>query len=344
MTTNNFTLGWIPYWNLFPLKQEIVRHWGQQVELIKGHPTVVNRALNEGRAALGPCSSICLLTNPGQEMALPLGIASSGPVQSVYLAIKGDRDLEAEFMGRIAAREAVLREMFQVAQQRFGDDMRGAAAWVWEQAHIHSSSVLAGGFLVPTLRLTQASAASAAMVRVLYHLWFGAEGARALLLGQESDGCDNGRLTLDLLIGDEALMRRPSYHHVYDLGETWWRLTGLPFVFAVWQKSAAAAISQGLFGIWRQRIWEVSEIAQARMKVDPSAYMPEVKPVDEAGREIDLAAYWRAIDYRLGTNHFKGLLLYLNLARNILAGIQDDQSVVRILRWQEWAHERSESH
>jgi chorismate dehydratase len=40
-----------------------------------------------------------------------------------------------------------------------------------------------------------------------------------------------------LLIGDEALRRRygvPSYPYRYDLGQEWFRWTGMPFVFAVW--------------------------------------------------------------------------------------------------------------
>jgi chorismate dehydratase len=37
-----------------------------------------------------------------------------------------------------------------------------------------------------------------------------------------------------LLIGDEALRLGPGFPHRLDLGEAWRRLTGLPFVFAVW--------------------------------------------------------------------------------------------------------------
>jgi chorismate dehydratase len=39
-----------------------------------------------------------------------------------------------------------------------------------------------------------------------------------------------------LVIGDSALSRPwgQVFPHVYDLGTQWWRMTGLPFVFAVW--------------------------------------------------------------------------------------------------------------
>lgn len=37
-----------------------------------------------------------------------------------------------------------------------------------------------------------------------------------------------------LLIGDEARCQAGNFPFVYDLGQMWWELTGLPFVFAVW--------------------------------------------------------------------------------------------------------------
>jgi chorismate dehydratase len=38
-----------------------------------------------------------------------------------------------------------------------------------------------------------------------------------------------------LLIGDKVVCQEPSgFPHQYDLGDEWKRLTGLPFVFAVW--------------------------------------------------------------------------------------------------------------
>lgn len=46
-----------------------------------------------------------------------------------------------------------------------------------------------------------------------------------------------------LLIGDKVVTDSPSgatYPHQLDLGEAWWHLTGLPFVFAVWMARADA--------------------------------------------------------------------------------------------------------
>jgi chorismate dehydratase len=39
-----------------------------------------------------------------------------------------------------------------------------------------------------------------------------------------------------LLIGDRAIDFRlaPHPHHIFDLGQAWYKMTGLPFVYAVW--------------------------------------------------------------------------------------------------------------
>src|SRR4051794_36031221 len=83
-------LGWIPYLNLPPLKKELERAAGHEIEFHRGHPSQVNRWLSEGKVTLAPSSSVCLLRNSSLEIALPLGIASTGSVQSVYIGLPRD--------------------------------------------------------------------------------------------------------------------------------------------------------------------------------------------------------------------------------------------------------------
>ena len=50
-----------------------------------------------------------------------------------------------------------------------------------------------------------------------------------------------------LMIGDRALRAAQQLRgrtQIYDLGELWWRFTGLPFVFALWIVRAASAEKQ----------------------------------------------------------------------------------------------------
>lgn len=59
-----------------------------------------------------------------------------------------------------------------------------------------------------------------------------------------------------LLIGDPALafLAGPHGHQVWDLGEAWRRLTGLPFVYAVWALRRGTTTAE-----WRRRLRAVCE-------------------------------------------------------------------------------------
>lgn len=83
-----------------------------------------------------------------------------------------------------------------------------------------------------TVALDIASRSSAAMARILFHDLLGVKPqfhAAAPDLGEMLSHHDAA-----LLIGDPALRADLSGLHVLDLAEGWRRLTGLPFVFAVW--------------------------------------------------------------------------------------------------------------
>ena len=83
-----------------------------------------------------------------------------------------------------------------------------------------------------TVALDVASRSSAAMARILFHDLLGV----APQFHAAAPDLDEMLAHHDaaLLIGDPALKADVSGLHVLDLAEGWRRLTGLPFVFAVW--------------------------------------------------------------------------------------------------------------
>ena len=319
-------LGWINYWNLHPLRVELERLAGPSIKFHKGHPSAVNRWLAEGSVAVAPSSSICLLKHAHHEIAAPIGIASAGAVTSVYLGVHSD---DLSLIEVLRTRHQALRDAFRAAVGRSPQDARKLAACLWK-----ASDALppVDRDVAPPLALTAASDTSNCMARILYRLWFGAR-AYELNASSATDSAQvrSLRRPLELLIGDEALARRPSFRAVIDIGEWWRELTDLPFVFAVWQSTTRRAISP----FWRQKIVEAAEIAQARMRVDPTYYLGDAHPVDVNGRLIDLAAYWKVIQYRLTSQHFMGLALFLALGRYVLPEQASDQAVVNIMRWEQ---------
>ncbi len=116
-----------------------------------------------------------------------------------------------------------------------------------------------------------------------------------------------------LLIGDKALQAAAaaSAPYCYDLGEEWLRLTGLPFVYALWLLNRHSG--SGKEDAVRQfcRL-----LAQARDRIVPDAELLAAR-APEAGwiGAASLADYWRnAITYTLDDQHLAGLSCYYTLA------------------------------
>lgn len=115
-----------------------------------------------------------------------------------------------------------------------------------------------------------------------------------------------------LLIGDRAL--KTALHsdavHVYDLGQLWWQHTGLPFVFALWivRRELAQNNSHALTCFYHQLR---GSLARAESDFDHLARLDGMPDWLEPDR---LAAYWRAMSYRLTDRHRQGLETYFRLA------------------------------
>ncbi len=91
---------------------------------------------------------------------------------------------------------------------------------------------------VRTIAADTSSRTSVVLTQVLCEkLWGGAREMRPMPPDVESmlDACDAA-----LLIGDSALRLNPAKYKCYDLAAEWRKLTGLPFVFAVWALRMAA--------------------------------------------------------------------------------------------------------
>jgi len=317
-------LGWISYSNLLPLQYELNRTMGRDVEFVQGTPTQINKLLTEGHVAIAPCSSVCLVKNANHEIALPIGVAASGPVQSVYLGIKDDNGVYET----IRKRHFMLKEVFLTASLKNGGDVRKMTESIFKLASTFESEKLA---YTPGLCLTPSSAAGANLAKVLYRLWFGAESYELMVERRLSRGIGRGDYVcdMDLLIGDEALQRRPQFKYIVDLSDVWKDLTGLPFVFAVWQ-----SIGKVLSPTTKSKILEAVDLAQARMRIEPSVYLQNIELNDINGRVVDLPAYWRLIQYRLTASHFRGLALYLSLVRFLNPSIVTNNALTNIMKWE----------
>ena len=110
-----------------------------------------------------------------------------------------------------------------------------------------------------------------------------------------------------VLIGDPAL--RATYEapglglHLVDLGEAWRSWTGLPMVFAVWaarrdyaeaHPEQVAAVQRSFVSSMRDSLARVDEVAERAARWEPFD-------------AVTLAAYFRALDFRLGERQLHGV-------------------------------------
>ncbi len=149
------------------------------------------------------------------------------------------------------------------------------------------------------LRLSEESMTSNALARVV----LASRGVRPRVV---SAGLSGGA---EVLIGDTAIARRladPDGRHYLDLGTEWLRLTGLPFVFAVWaireDAPNAAELATRLRACGEESLRHIPEITQTA----PREHWPFVRTY--------LTQYIR---YQFGENEKAGISEYQRRCINL---------------------------
>jgi predicted solute-binding protein len=293
------------------------------VEVVTGVPALINGMLAREQIDVAPCSSLCLLSHTDNKLAIPMGVVSKGAVQSVYLGFNEDHK---ELWEKICIRLDELRSVFALVQKERAGHSELMAEIFWYQA---LQMVPVESHLIPSLKLSAASETSAMLTKILYRLWFGEEPYRREMLRLQSNAFNGSKqLPLELLIGDEALRQRSRFFRILDLGDVWHRLTGLPFVFALWQSKGPCQQSD------ISQLIKVAETAEAKMRSQPEIYWSSEFPTDHEGVPVDLYDYWRHIYYRVGAEEMKGLSFYLSLARELLPHSSEDFLARKIYPWQ----------
>lgn len=319
-------LGMINYWNLRPFHEELTNSHEFQIDIKTGVPIEINKWLKERTIDIAPCSSICL-GQSGYEMALPLGVSSDGPVMSVYLGFQNDhKEIYDQINSQIPALKALFAESLHQSY-----NIREASQQIWARVRKLPNLSISN---IPSIRFSRSSATSVALSQILYTLFFGVESYK-IMSARRFEPMHNEHKPIELIIGDEALVKKPRFYATLDLGKVWKEITNFPFVFAVWQ-------SKGLcLNGWRRKLQIVAEIAENRMRVDPFNYLPDPGPKDIRGNPIDLRGYWNKINYKLGPNEIKGLMLFLCLSKRCRSESLDNDLTVKLIRWQELAHQNN---
>lgn len=151
------------------------------------------------------------------------------------------------------------------------------------------------------------SETSVALLRIIIRKFYGLSAAVEAVPDPEQTGA------AFLLIGDDALKQHSifqqapfaGYPFIYDLGEIWYRQTGLPFVFALWMVRNDISAKNELVERFTSDLDRAKEIALKNL--------PDIAkhaPIHAFMTEREILAYWKKLDYELSDEHMKGLALY----------------------------------
>lgn len=111
-----------------------------------------------------------------------------------------------------------------------------------------------------------------------------------------------------LLIGDEAILesRKQKSLFQYDLGELWYKNTGLPMTFALWIvrkgccEDKAELVEKLKSDLDRSKTAALKSLDRIASACPLSRYMPQK----------ELVAYWKGISYDFGDQHKRGFDLF----------------------------------
>ncbi len=118
-----------------------------------------------------------------------------------------------------------------------------------------------------------------------------------------------------LLIGDDALAeeRRWPKLHIYDLGDLWYRHTGLPFTFALWiVRKGCCAEEPGLFEKFRRDLDAAKVMALSTL-----GQIAAASPLRGLLSEDELITYWQGMSYDFNEEHKRGFDLFRRYAREL---------------------------
>lgn len=161
------------------------------------------------------------------------------------------------------------------------------------------------------LLVTAESATSVVLLQILLARNWGLEGCtveRTSLPWQQA----LATAPAVLLIGDTALRAALANEapYCYDLGACWRKMTGLPFVYALWQVTQHAADTK-----LEQLASLLHLLDSARDHLQQQVLTLAARAGESRWMGVErLADYWQHITYRLDERHLAGLDLFYRLA------------------------------
>ena len=269
-------IGNFPYSNLFPIFYMLQRECDcSKYEFSEGVPSVLNQMLRNDEIDISPSSSIEYLRHKNKYALIKNhSISSKGPVGSILL---------------LSRRPIV--------------ELKGKTILVSSQSE---TSVALLGIILKKFYETECSLK--ATDEPLDSLINKAEAY--LAIGDDALRANKTILNFKFQMSNKD--PNSSLFHIYDLGDLWYKNTGLPFVFALWivrrdcLKEKAELLNSFIRDLYHAKelaLQNLDKIAQALRPLLRSRYLLDMT-------EEELISYWKRISYDFTEEHEKGLKLF----------------------------------
>lgn len=306
-------------WTLLPFTHEFEK-LGRSA-LCRGLSSSMPSMVCSHEAEVAFCSPEALLKSPDLELVSPIGEAFSSSCGSAYF-VSSEAELTRPY---VALRLEALKNVFSKFDFTSVSQMPELIERLYRQV---DELPVPPASLVPQVDFFQGNGAFTALAKLVYRLLFGGEAYDIACRMQVDEAA---RVQWDLRQGNDALTRRSQWHSVIDIVDIWHDLFKMPFVASVLLRSKKSLPAGS-----KQKLQQVAELAQAKMKVEPSVYLPDIIPNNSQGQAIDLSSLWRHVSYRLGKDHIQSLLLFLHLLQPLQKqALNDAEFRVKMIRWQE---------
>ncbi len=154
--------------------------------------------------------------------------------------------------------------------------------------------------------LTKSSMTSKALIEFLLREKYGIEPNYKYYSLKEGNLPKNA--TAILSIGDEAfkIMKRKSFRFIYDLGEEWFNMYRLPFVFALW------AVRREVFNRRKKEVLTMYKSLIKSKDIGTSSF-EEICSVYSSRVQLsksECAKYYKYLNYDLKEEHIKSLKVF----------------------------------
>jgi len=276
-------IGKIPYTNLFPIFYALQRECDcSRYEFAEGVPSTVNRLLRSGEIDISPSSSIEYLRYRKQYNLIEgHSISSKGPAGSIFLLSRRPVEQLGGKTILVSSQSDTSVVLLDIILKKFYE-------------------------IVCSLEPTDGSVDS--MIEKAYaYLVIGDEALKAAKIVTSNELQVASKAEHSSLVTCHS-----SLFYIYDLGELWYKNTGLPFVFALWiarkdcYAKKAELLHDFIHDLHEAKISALQNLDRIARELRPSLLERYSLNITEE----ELVSYWKGISYDLAEEHKKGLELF----------------------------------